>query len=76
MTLLPQKTIIRLSMFSNLIWIEIGPNKEMLQTQVSFRLLLLHDTHCLCLPQNGTGSVQLSKLNHFQYNLRRISKTL
>ena len=63
----PQTTTLLLIPY--LVRVEISPDEEMLEPQVSLRLFLLHDSHHLSLPQDRTSSVQLSKLNHFQHNL-------
>lgn len=47
----------------------------MLEPQIPLGLFLFHHPHCLCLPQYRPCRIQLSKLNHFQHNLKINHKT-
>lgn len=54
---------------SDLVRVKISSDEKMLEPQVSFSLFLLHDPHHLSLSQDGSGSVQFSKFDHFEHNL-------
>jgi hypothetical protein len=49
---------------ANLCRIKVCADKKVLKAELALWLLLLHDTHDMCLAEDGKGNVEVTELGH------------